>query len=202
MPQKNPKIVKEKDQCISKEFPVVWDELAEDQNLNSSLNLPKGHPSSPLEHLGHQNEPTKTRKMPNIKKKGLTGSFKEKYSGSEKNIRKGFSSSIDMHHSAIKPEPLDENVETVDKVPVASMVPLKYEQDSADSSCADVLDHILLSERSKLLSQKRRVPSFVIKGIECSSKVAPSDLDSQNIVQEAIKGLGCYRPRKRKKTAT
>lgn len=202
MPQKNPKFVKVKDQCNSKEFPVAWDQLAEVPNLNSSLNLPKGHSSSPLEHLGHQNVPTKTRKMPIINKKDLTGSFKKKFSGSDQNIKKGLSSNIDMHHPAIKTEPLDENVETVDKVPVASMVPLKYEQDGADSSCSDELDHILLSERSKLLSQRGRVPSFAIKGTECSSKLAPSDLDCQTSVPEAVKGLGCDRPRKRRKTAT
>ncbi|GAA0158030.1 hypothetical protein LIER_15158 [Lithospermum erythrorhizon] len=107
----------------------------------------------------------------------------------------------------VKPEPVD-GIELEQNGKYSSrglmfsdMVLVKTELETLDGSCRDVLDHMFLSERMKLLS--RKLPQSASYGnLDSSDKLVPPVLASQPNLSESANPQKFSQPKKRRKTAT
>lgn len=103
----------------------------------------------------------------------------------------------------VKVEPLDNNEadkNALDNSCLVNIVPIKSELDFIDAYSVDVIDHMLLRDRMKLLTS-RGIQNTNIYA-EGSRKIMPSALDFKPILSESATPLRIKRTRKRKKTAT
>ncbi|CAI9111360.1 OLC1v1011569C1 [Oldenlandia corymbosa var. corymbosa] len=163
--------------------------------------------SSSSEYYCHESGQVKSRNMTRIEEMDGLSSLQKNVAGVRTVSRQKLLHMPNLSMSnfvGVKVEPIDINETNIREVsltslPVEKVNLLKVECGNPYDFEKDILDHMLLRERMKLLPSY--VPCLDVHQLECTGKIVPSAIDCEPIAKESLKPLKINRLKKRK-TAT
>ncbi|KAI3502712.1 hypothetical protein L1887_30952 [Cichorium endivia] len=114
---------------------------------------------------------------------------------------------FEKHDKNVKIEPLDDDLQSPNKdVPVTSslhnQISIKSEPINNDEIFEDIIDHMMLGDRMRLLASKNFPKTHTYENSESSRVFSSFDNDDKPTSSESSKPFLMKRPRKRRKTVT
>lgn len=114
---------------------------------------------------------------------------------------------FEKHDKNVKIEPLDDDLQSPNKdVPVTSslhnQISIKSEPVNNDENFEDIIDHMMLGDRMRLLASKNFPKTHTYENSENSRVFSSFDNDDKPTSSESSKPFLMKRPRKRRKTVT